>query len=222
LLHHYQSEWYHRSSWHVTDSLSLNAFELLASGYEEPYALSLFLGYLAPFWGTGDQGQRKQVGSASSGFVFTIGDQHIRAMDLVVDNWYELKWSLKGSRETKDSFLKWNLQLGEKLHDSRAVMDAFFVRFYRDHLDKNDHTLFTLRNAGIEYRAEMPVQRPMDIQGVKDFFSLQYLDVGKKFPSRRWPRIVYTVNAGAVWQKYDEFDHYSENLNFFVRPNVMF
>jgi hypothetical protein len=221
-LHHYRPEWYHRIDWRPADSLRLNAFELLASGYEEPYALSLFLGYLAPFWGTGDQGQRKQVGSASSGFVFTVGDLHLRAMDLLEDNWYELKWSLKGTRETRDSFLKWDIQLGGKLHDNRAVLDAFFVRAYRDHLDRKNHAVFTLQNAGIEYRAEMPMQRPAEIQGVRDFFSLQYIDLNKKFPSRRWPRIVYAVNAGAVWQKYDEFDHYSENVSWFVRPNVLF
>ena len=195
---------------------------LLASGYEEPYALSFFVGYLTPFWGADETGQRRQAGSASSGFIFTVGDQHVRAMDLTADNWYEFKWSLKGTRESKDYFLKWNIQLGQKVHQNRSVMDAFFVRAYRDHLNKQNHAVFTLQNASAEYRAEMPVQRPVDIQGLADFFSLHYIDLGKKFPSRRWPRIVYAVNAGALWQKYDEFDHYSENINFFVRPNVLF
>jgi hypothetical protein len=157
--------------------------------------------------------------------VFTIGDRQVRDLELITDHWYEIKWSLKGDQEALDRFLKWNIQVGEKNHSNPALPDAFFFRLYRDHLDKNQHDVFSLENASLDCRAELPARDFSSLARLPDGFSLLYLDVGEKFPSRKWPRIVYTLNAGFSWKKYNDLaqaNRYTKSLSFFVRPNVLF
>jgi hypothetical protein len=224
LFKHANPDLYHNLDWRLSDTDTINVLQVLASGYEEPYAISFFVGYLTPFWNNA-AGQHKQIGSASSGFVFSFGNRHVRDLELINDNWYEVKWSLKGDQETKERFLKWNIQAGEKIHDNPSLLDAWFVRLYRDHLNRNYFNVFSLQNAGIECRAEMPIRNMASLDRIQDAFSLIYIDVNKKLPSRRWKQIVYTVDAGVSWEKYNDIiqaGKFIETLNFFVRPNILF
>ena len=215
---------YHDLDWDLS-STETNVLEMLASGYEEPYAFSLFLGYLTPFWQITEPNEKRQIGSAISGFVLTIGNRHIRDLELIGDNWYEIKWSLKGDKGTKAHHMKWNTQLGGKFHNHPEIFDTFFFRLYRDHLDREHYGLSFWQNSSFEYRAQIPVKNLSSVSEIEDVFSLHYLDIGKKFPSRRWKGTVYTINTGIYWEKYRDSrngNDPSKTWSFFLRPNVVF
>jgi hypothetical protein len=224
LLRRHNLRLYHEFDWHVGRA-ETNILEMLASGYEEPHAFSVFLGHLAPFWRTDESGTRRQAGYSISGLVGTFGNRHVRQLELLRDRWYEIKWSLKGERGTAQRNLKWNVQFGVKLHDAPGIFDVFFFRLYRDHLDREHRGWSLWKNSSAEYRGQMPLQHLSLGSRMGDLFSLHCVDVGKKFPSRRWRRIAYSVNAGVFWRKYGTgaTPHGSRGTpSFFIRPNVRF
>ena len=104
-------------------------------------------------------------------------------------------------------------------------MDAIFYRFYRDHFHMKKNWFSLVRNASFEYKGEMPLQPFDDINGLPGLLSMQYLDIGKKFPLKKLKNKAFTINTGVYWKRYDENLSgvtAEDDLSFFVRPNLIF
>ena len=129
----------------------LNFVEALTAGFEEPYALSLFLGNMVTY-----QSDIKAMGKNKGfmGYLLSVGDKHLLHNDVIDDNWLELEWKIKGTVSQTRMDLDWSLRAGMKWHDNEAIADAYYFAFRRDHAEIKDTWLSFMENSGVDVYLE--------------------------------------------------------------------
>ena len=129
----------------------LNLVEALTAGFEEPYALSLFLGNMVTYQSDIDvTGKNKGF----MGYLLSYGDKHLFRNQVIDDNWLEFEWKIKGTVSQKHMDLDWSLRAGLKWHDNEAIADAYYFAFRRDHANIENTWLSFMENSGIDMYLE--------------------------------------------------------------------
>jgi hypothetical protein len=125
----------------------LNLVEALTAGFEEPYAMSLFLGNMVTY-----QSDIKAMGKNKGfmGYLLSVGDKHLFRNQLIDDNWLEFEWKIKGTVSQAQMDLDWSLRAGLKWHENDAIADTYYFAFRRDHSEIKDAWLSFLENSGID------------------------------------------------------------------------
>lgn len=123
----------------------LNLVEILTAGFEEPYAMSLFLGNMVTY-GKGEEGKNKGF----MGYLLSHGDKHLLNNEVINDNWYEFEWKIKGTINQQKRDLDWSFRVGAKWHGHQAISDAVYLGIYRDHIGGDSHWLSSMENSGID------------------------------------------------------------------------
>jgi hypothetical protein len=190
----------------------LNLVQALTAGFDEPFALSLFVGNVADF---DVRGQRDVRGRGYLGVVVSGGLGHIKDNVLVEDRWLEAEVKLKGDRVSEAQRLSWSFRAGVKLHDNPSVTDTAFLGLRRSRVDwQEGHWL--LANSGFEYRFDLSLEgRPLR----------HLLVVDKKWPLG--PRTALVLGVGVLWEDSGVYtgalaDDRGEALQLLLRPNVVF
>lgn len=191
----------------------LNLLRALTAGFEEPFALSLFLGNVADFSvkGRGDVRGRGYLGLVASG-----GLGHIKDNRLVDDEWLELEVKLKGDRSSEVKKLSWSFRAGVKLHSNPLVTDLAFFGVRRSRVDYEAESLL-VANSGLEYRFDLA----LDGTPLRHF-----LLVDKKWPLGRG-RLALVFGVGVLWESGAAYagalaERRGEALQLLLRPNVVF
>lgn len=130
----------------------LNLIQAITEGFEEPYALSFFLGNVVRFSSPGEVEKTKNKGY--TGFLLSVGDQHIKDNVAIDDNWYEFEWKLKGDKRLRNKNLSWSFRLGSKIHDNKEITDVYYLGFRRSHFNKSKNDFSIFKNSGIDYKIE--------------------------------------------------------------------
>ncbi|HAP67429.1 MAG TPA: hypothetical protein DCQ99_06485, partial [Nitrospinae bacterium] len=86
-------------------SPNFNLIKAMTAGFEEPHALSVFFGNVLNFVTPGED--RLYGNKGYMGYLFSMGNYHIKDNVLINDNWYEIEWKIKGDRKTPTSRLNW-------------------------------------------------------------------------------------------------------------------
>jgi len=107
---------------HMKISDNLNAVEALTTGFEDPWALSLFFGNVVTFESVNRSLQGKRTGY--SGLLLNAGNKHIKNNLLIRDNWFEMEGKLKGEQYLADRTLRWSFRGGLKTHENRHIADS--------------------------------------------------------------------------------------------------
>ncbi|OGR41673.1 MAG: hypothetical protein A2X35_12410 [Elusimicrobia bacterium GWA2_61_42] len=185
LIKRHQPGFYENMQW----SGNFNAVQAATAGFEEPWALSFFLGNVVSFDTINKSFQGKRNGY--SGLLLDLGTHHIKNNTLVRDNWMQLEGKLKGEQILADRSLRWSFRGGAKFHESRYIADSFFIGFRRSRTDfKQKGGSFWLHNSGFEYVSDF---------SQKKFEPLRhYLVLDKKFPMKK-SRMAFTLGLGFVW-----------------------
>jgi hypothetical protein len=125
----------------------LNMVEALTAGFEEPYALSLFLGNMVTY-----QSDITAMGKNKGfmGYLLSVGDKHLFRNQVIDDNWLELEWKIKGTVSQTQMDLDWSLRAGLKWHDEEAIADAYYFAFRRDHSEIKNAWLSFMENSGVD------------------------------------------------------------------------
>lgn len=125
----------------------LNLVEALTAGFEEPYALSLFLGNMVTY-----QSDIKAMGKNKGfmGYLLSVGDKHLFRNQVIDDNWMELEWKIKGTVIQSQVDLDWSMRAGLKWHDNIAIADTYYVAFRRDHSEITNEWLSFMENSGVD------------------------------------------------------------------------
>ncbi len=211
-------DFYHDMQW----TSNFNAVQAVTAGFEEPWAVSLFLGNVVAFDTINRSFQGKRNGY--SGLLVSYGNYHIKDNVLLKDDWLELEGKLKGEQILKDRSLRWSFRGGAKFHGDSHIADAFYVGFRRSRTDFKEKGTdnFWLHNSGFEYVSDFSQRKLEPIR--------HYFVVDKKFPMRN-SRMAFTLGFGFVWTADKKYSgpltsrtgsRPQNSFQFILRPNLEF
>ena len=198
----------------LTIGEDLNIIEVATAGFEEPYALSLFLGNMVKYESADGSGVQSK---GFMGYLASYGHWHIRKNKLVADRWGEFEWKLKGDQVLSDRKLSWSFRFGFKIHDNPLITDEFYVAVKRERVQQHGDIYSWIQNGGVEFKYRMNKDSGATIG--------QQLIVDKKIPLKQKGWVV-SLGIGFVR---DTPRKYRGNLlidktetAFVLRPSITF
>lgn len=192
----------------------LNLMQGLTAGFQEPWAISAFVGGEETFSREGDDNRRQNRGYM--GYLVSFGEKHIRENVLIDDPWWEFEWKLKGDRAFHDEQLHWSFRVGIKNHGNPYIRDVAYVGFRRDNLDFRAPFLGFLNNSSIDLMTEVAQD--------DGHFMRQEIVIGKKYPLRRW-RVAMELDVGVIYEDPGKYTgplagQRADSVTFVFRPNI--
>lgn len=198
-------------------SPTLNLVEALTAGFEEPYALALFLGKVIDF----DQGKKSLARSKKGyiGYLASAGNYHIMNSLLIPDNWLEAEWKIKGDQKTESRRMSWSFRGGAKFHSNREVLDVYYIGIRRTRTDFAKSKYSFLLSSAIEYRVDFSHKNFKPVS--------HYVLVEKNFPlsRRKW---IFSIGIGYLWKGPDKYSgslalqRRKNEEQILLRPNLRF
>lgn len=195
---------------------SQNVIQWITAGFEEPYALSVFVGDMVRFSKQGEEHLSSNKGYM--GYLCSYSNQHIKSNVLIPDDSLEVEWKLKGERSFRDDKLAWSFRVGAKLHDHPHIADTFYLGFRRSDLDFTANPIAFLKNSAFEVR--------WDVSTKTGALLRQEYVLGKKFPVKSWG-VAFKLDAGMIWEAPERYsgplkDRDTSNITVVLRPNIIF
>lgn len=195
---------------------SLNVLEGLTAGFQEPWAISAFLGSAMSFTPPGARADADN--RAYMGYLVSAGKKHIRNNVLIDDDWWELEWKLKGERQSDDEKLSWSFRVGVKNHGNPDIVDVAFIGLRRSNLDYAGPLLSFLTNSTLETLTEV------DRRTLR--FLRQEITLGRKIPFPR-RRFALVLDVGLVYEDDAKYrgalvDRDADDFTVIFRPNLKF
>lgn len=170
----------------MTVTQDLNLVEVVTAGFEEPFALSVFLGNMVKYESADGN---STLSKGFMGYLASYGSYHIRQNQLVKDHWGEFEWKLKGDQILADRNLSWSFRVGLKLHDNPFITDEFYIALKRERVQSEGDVYSWIQNGGIEFKYRMDKDTGSTIG--------QQIIIDKKIPIRdkKW---VVSIGVGFV------------------------
>lgn len=198
-------------------SPSANLVDAITAGFEEPYALAVFLGKVIDF-----APGKKSLGRARKGYVgylASFGQYHILNSQLVPDHWVELEAKVKGDQATDKRKMSWSFRAGAKLHGHQDILDTFYVGLRRSRTDfeKVKHSFWL--STALEYRVDF---NRHDLDPVSHYVMLE-----KNIPWRK-KKWTFSVGVGYLFLAREKYAgelarrRTTPESQFLLRPNLKF
>ncbi|TBR17559.1 hypothetical protein EPO15_16620 [bacterium] len=198
---------------------SLNYIDAVTTGFEEPYALALFLGNVTDFSKGLKTSGHKRKGYV--GYLASLGNFHIMESLVLPDNWAELEAKIKGDLVTEKRKMSFSFRVGGKLHSNREVTDTLYFGIKRDRIDYVKTPLSALLSSGLMYRADF---RSGDWRPMSHFVLLE-----KNFPfAYKARKLTFSLGLGYQWLSKEKYTgslaarRLRPEARFLLRPNVKF
>ena len=204
----------HRDFYDKADiSPDLNLIQALTEGFEEPYALSFFVGNIIRFTVDGET-ETEAINKGFSGIVLSIGDQHIKNNILIDDNWCEVEWKLKGDRRLDPIYHSFSFRIGAKIHENPEIADAYYVGLRRELFNSTVKDYDLLENIGIDLRMDLSTETSEVVQSTL-------------FVEKRWPftEKVFSFGIGMHYtgEKYSgSLSDSGDRWQLILRPGIKF
>lgn len=216
--------WYKRNHRDDYDNLriatvganQLNVIEGVTAGFQEPWAVSAFLGSGMQFNRAGEPDSARNRGYM--GYLASYGARHIRNNVLISDDWWELEWKLKGEREFREQELEWSFRLGLKTHGNPDIADVAYVGLRRSDLDFEKRWMTLLNNSDVQLLTEIDRDHGRLLRQEAIF--------GRKLPLRRW-RVALALDLGVIYESPRKYqgrlaDPNADTVTLVFRPHVTF
>lgn len=205
---------------------NFNLIRAATRGFQEPYAVSLFLGNVVRYQPLTRTPEEKEKNKASgyqsslgySGYLVSYGTHHIKDNELFKDNWVELELKFKGDQLFTLQKLRWDYKIGVKLHDNPFISNVLVIGVRRNRLDYTADVWSFLANSGFEYRIDFKLD---DLKPVR-----QYFELNKKWPVKT--AVAFSLALGFTWESeslyFGPLDNYpgGEHFQVLLRPNIEF
>jgi len=195
---------------------SFNWVQAVTAGFEEPYAVSVFLGNVVDFSVPEDKASK---GIGYSGLLYSKGTYNIKNNTLIRDDWWEMEWKVKGDRKTQDQKLSWSFRVGAKLHGNPDITDIYYLSFRRSRLDYRPKQDSIFNNSGFEYTVDFERGTFTPIR--------HYFYVDKKWPIGDW-KMAFSLATGFVWESQKKYtgalagETTGGQTQIILRPNIEF
>lgn len=193
-----------------------NVIQWITAGFEEPYAVSLFVGDLVKYVKPGEAKLSSNKGYM--GYLFSYSNQHIRNNVMIPDHSLEAEWKLKGERSFKEEKLSWSFRLGAKVHENPAIANTFYLGFRRSNLDFRVNPFEFLRNSSFDLRLDIGAKHG-------DLLRQEYV-LGKIIPIKSWG-VALKLDLGLIWEDPARYTGAlrqmdAPNFSLVLRPNFIF
>lgn len=195
---------------------NFNLIESLTTGFQEPWAVSLFFGNVAKL----KRPNKQRIGNnyGYTGYLFSMGEKHIKNNMLIDDLWFELEWKIKGQIDYTDKKLSWSFRGGAKFHKNVEVNDVYYVALSRSNTELHSPSLDWLDNTTAEFRMHFLQQTGKLVR--------TELIAGKKLPLPD-KGFTPTFSAGFIWISPEEYAGSLRGINdntltFVIRPSIEF
>lgn len=195
----------------------LNLVEVVTAGFEEPYALSVFLGNMVKYRTKHSDNEVDSQSKGFMGYLASYGHLHIRKNELVQDRWGEFEWKIKGDRITQGRLLSWSFRIGTKIHDNPFVTDEYYVAVKRERVEEQGDIYSWIKNGGLEFKYRVSQQTGKTIG--------QQIILDKKIPltDLGW---VISLGVGFVRETREKYSGplslEESNTAFVLRPSISF
>jgi len=194
---------------------SFNWIKAVTAGFDEPYAVSVLAGNVANFYVPGSSDTK---GLGYSGYLFSMGNYHIKDNVLVQDQWREYEWKMKGDRKSPVKKLSWSFRIGAKLHGNPNITDVIYVSIRRSRVDYQPEESSIFHNSGFEYTYEMDNHK---FDAIRHYFYVE-----KKWPVKN-RHMAYSLAIGFVWESEKMYTGVlatgqGNNIQCILRPNIEF
>lgn len=194
----------------------LNLMEALTAGFQEPWAVSAFIGSEMNFTREGEK--RKGTNKGYMGYLVSYGGKHIKDNVLIDDDWWEFEWKMKGERAFKDENLVWSFYAGAKNHGHQDIADIVRFGARRSNLDFKGEFLSWLQNSSFQWTLEL-TQSHLEFARLDAVF-------GKKYPFKD-KGFALSLNFGVIYEKDLKYlgalaDPTADNITFVFQPNIEF
>lgn len=135
----------HKSSYSKAELFNSNLIQAVTAGFEEPYSLSFFLGRMMIF----SKKEEERVGKnrAYMGYLLSIGEYSIKDNLAYEDNWVNLEFKLKGTREKANSDLDWSFRIGGRFHSNPDFTDTILIGARRSSIDYKKSAYSLINNS---------------------------------------------------------------------------
>lgn len=196
---------------------NLNIVKAVTAGFDEPYALTAFLGNVVSFTRPGEKKQDGNFGYM--GYLVSVGNYTIKDNALIRDKWTEIEWKIKGDRKFSTHSLHWSFRVGGKIHDNPFIKDVVYLSMRRSRLDFEDSHASFINNSGFEYTIDMDSQTFTPIR--------HYFVVDKKWPLKE-EKMGFSFAVGFVWEGANKYTgeladkDKRKKWQLLLRPNIIF
>ena len=200
------------------DTLGINIVESMTAGFEEPYALSLFLGRMVTFERGSKQGH---IGSnrAYSGYLLSVGDYSIKDNRAIYNPWCEIEAKLKGTRDLDGRLLDWSFRVGTKVNANPDIADSIYIGARRSRIDFFEAFWSWFYNGGFD----------VSVAVTADSFELMQVEAlfEKKWPLEIGEKVTLGLEFGYIYESNEKYRGalYEEGINnhrLILRPNLTF
>ena len=194
-------------------SADLNLIEALTEGFEEPYALTLFFGNVIKFT-LPKTTQSESINKGYSGFLVSVGDQHIRSNTIFDDQWFEVEWKLKGDRRIGNIYHSFSFRLGTKRHAHKNIESSYYFGLRRELFNSEVKKYSLIENIGVNFRVDYSLKTNDLIQA-------------ELFIEKKWPmentEISFGIGLKRVKNKYlNELSYLNQDVQVILRPSITF
>ena len=210
----------------VVGGEEFNLIRAVTSGFQEPYAISMFLGnvvrYQPVYHSEEEREKNQQDGYQSSmgytGFLVSGGTHHIYDDMMFRDNWLEFEWKIKGDQMFTLQKMQWSYRIGTKIHDNIYISDVAYFGIRRNRLDFTASAWSFIANSGFDFQLDFKLSTMRPIR--------QYFELNKKWPFRE--SLAFTLAVGFTWESKDiysgplDISNGNDNFQVLLRPNVEF
>jgi hypothetical protein len=194
----------------------LNLVQVVTAGFQEPWAVSAFVGSQMKFSREGEEG--KGTNRGYMGYLVSAGKKHIKENILIDDDWLEAEWKLKGERSFKEDRLSWSFRLGGKFNRNPDITDTVYVGISRSNLDFRNPFLSFLYNSTLTLFTEFSTLSPTLLR--------QEVIFGKKYPSETLG-IAWELDFGVIYERASKYTGVlaplaTTSYTLVIRPNIVF
>jgi len=192
----------------------------LTAGFEEPYALSFFVGRMVVFKNA-ESFEDNRVGKnrAYIGYLVSVGDYTIKDNLVYYNRWVNLEYKLKGTREQKERDLDWSFRVGYKANTHEGFVDTIYVGARRSSIDYKKSSWLLLYNSAFNVMLESSAKR--------FYLTSAELTIEKKFPLSWINKAAFGIEIGYLYTSNEKYtgglqDDGVDNHRLILRPNLKF
>lgn len=194
----------------------INLIQVLTAGFQEPWAVSAFIGNQMRFSRQGEP--ELDTNRGYMGYLVSAGKKHIKDNVLIDDDWLEFEWKMKGERRFSGEHLSWSFRLGTKFHRMPDIADTIYVGIGRSNLQFGGPLLSWLDNSRVNLMTEFTNDSLT--------FARQELLFAKKYPMASCD-CALELGLGLVYERAVKYtgtlaDPERNAMTLMVRPNIEF